>query len=125
MNDERNRQLAQVAKADDFVVGGKLISLLLSQLVENRHLAGVFANLFEAEGSEIYLRTAEDYVRTGAWLNFSTIIEAARARGETAIGYRLSSRSTEPPSYGIKLNPSKHNPLVLEPGDGIIVLAED
>lgn len=125
MNDERNRRLAQVTKADDFVVGGRLISLLLTQLAENHHLSTVFATLFDAAGSEIYLKPAENYVRVGAWVNFATVIEAARRRGETAIGYRQLGQSHEPPHYGVRLNPAKHDPLVLEHGDRIIVLAED
>jgi voltage-gated potassium channel Kch len=124
MNDERNRRLAQVTKADDFVVGGRLISLLLTQLAENHHLSSVFATLFDAAGSEIYLKPAENYVRVGEWVNFATVIEAARRRGETAIGYRLHAQSQEAPSYGVRLNPAKQNPLVLDPGDRIIVLAE-
>jgi voltage-gated potassium channel Kch len=125
MNDERNRRLAQVTKADDFVVGGRLISLLLTQLAENHHLGAVFANLFDPNGSELYLKPADSYVRLGEWINFATVIEAARQRGETAIGYRILTQSYEPPSYGVRLNPAKHNPLIFDRGDRVIVLAED
>jgi voltage-gated potassium channel Kch len=125
MNDERNRMLAQVTKADDFVVGGRLISLLLTQLAENHQLAAVFTSLFDPHGSEIYLKPAASYVRHGEWVNFATVIEAARLRGETAIGYRILTQSHEPPDYGVRLNPAKHNPLVFDEGDRVIVLAED
>jgi ion channel POLLUX/CASTOR len=125
MNDERNRRLAQVTKADDFVVGGRLISLLLTQLAENHHLASVFGNLFDPHGSEIYLKPADEYVQLGVWVNFATVIEAARRRGETAIGYRVLAEAQEPPDYGIKINPPKDAPLALDAGDRIIVLAED
>ncbi|HEV7758427.1 MAG TPA: hypothetical protein VGO78_05545 [Acidimicrobiales bacterium] len=125
MNDERNRQLAQVTKADDFVVGGRLISLLLTQLAENHHLATVFSELFDPRGSEIYLKPADGYVRPGEWVNFATVIEAARQRGETAIGYRVMAQSHEAPNYGVRLNPAKNNPLVFDHGDKVIVLAED
>ena len=125
MNDERNRMLAQVTKADDFVVGGRLISLLLTQLAENHHLAAIFGSLFDPSGSEIYLKPASSYVRLGEWLNFSTVIEAAARRGETAIGYRLLEESQEAPSYGVRLNPPKDQPLAFEHGDRVIVLAED
>ncbi|MFC4592069.1 CASTOR/POLLUX-related putative ion channel [Sphaerisporangium corydalis] len=124
MNDERNRLLAQVAEADDFVVGGKLVSLLLTQLAENRHLAQVFDQLFSHLGSEIYLKPAGDYVATGVPVNFVTVIEAARSRGETAIGYRRAGDSGTPPRYGVRLNPGKEAPLTLEPGDRVIVLSE-
>lgn len=125
MKDERNRRLAQMAKADDFVVGGHLISLLLTQLAENHHLATVFGQLFRAEGSEIYLKPADGYVRLGEWINFATVIHAASMRGETAIGYRLAAGSQRPPGFGVALNPPKHDPLILDRGDSIIVLADD
>jgi ion channel POLLUX/CASTOR len=125
MNDERNQRLAQVTKADDFVVGSKLISLLLTQLSENRHLSAVFGQLFDSEGSEIYLRPAEAYVALGKAIDFATVIESARRRGETAIGYRLSEEAQEAPSYGVRLNPSKTAQLSMKPGDRVIVLAED
>ncbi|MGS2588944.1 CASTOR/POLLUX-related putative ion channel [Streptomyces hebeiensis] len=125
MNDDANREVAQVTKADDFIVSTKVISLLLTQLTENRHLYAVFADLFDPEGSEIYLKPAASYLAPGAEANFATVIEAARQRGETAIGYRLKRHSDEPPLYGVHLNPSKTAPLTLCEGDSVVVLAED
>src|SRR5688572_21677657 len=80
MMDLRNRALAQVAKADDFIVSDKLVSLMLSQLSENKHLDGVFRTLFAAEGSEIYIRPMSDYIRPGTAVNFHTVVEAAARR---------------------------------------------
>lgn len=125
MNDERNQRLAQVTNADDFVVGSKLISLLLTQLSENRHLSAVFRQLFDAEGAEIYLRPAEEYVALGQPLDFATLIEAARLRGETAIGYRLVEDAQRAPAYGVRLNPAKNARFTMTRGDRVIVLAED
>jgi Trk K+ transport system NAD-binding subunit len=125
MNDEGNRNLAEVAKADDFVVSDRLISLLLTQLAENRHLAAVFAQLFDSGGSEIYLRPATDYVRTDGPVNFATVIESARRRGETAIGYRSVKDYDIPPLYGVVLNPDKSRPITFATGDRVIVLAEE
>ncbi|SHH85194.1 CASTOR/POLLUX-related putative ion channel [Streptomyces sp. 3214.6] len=124
MNDDANREIAQVTKADDFIVSTKVVSLLLTQLTENRHLYAVFTDLLEPEGSEIYLKPASNYLVAGAEANFATAIEAARRRGETAIGYRLARRGDEPPAYGIFLNPSRTQPLVLTAKDAVIVLAE-
>ncbi|MFB6717641.1 potassium transporter TrkA [Streptomyces sp. NPDC056237] len=124
MNDDGNREVAQVTKADDFIVSTKVISLLLTQLTENRHLHAVFTDLFNPEGSEIYIKPASDYVVPGAEANFATVIEAARRRGETAIGYRLARRGEEPPNYGIFLNPSKSAPLVFGSKDAVVVFAE-
>ncbi|HEY0068837.1 MAG TPA: NAD-binding protein, partial [Chloroflexia bacterium] len=93
MLDDRNRKLAEVTQADDFIVSDKLISLMLSQISENKDLGEVFADLFNADGSEIYLKPAADYVKTGHPVNFYTVVEAARRRGEVAIGYRIMAKS--------------------------------
>jgi hypothetical protein len=117
--------LAQVTKADDFVVGGRLISLLLTQLAENHHLGAVFGTLFDPRGSEVYLKPAGSYVRPGEWVNFATVIEGARQKNETAIGYRVVAESQVAPTFGVHLNPSKDERFALAAGDCVIVLAED
>ncbi|MER5628609.1 potassium transporter TrkA [Streptosporangium sp. NPDC002544] len=125
MNDDGNREVAQVTKADDFIVSTKLISLLLTQMAENKHLNAVFTHLFEPDGSEIYLKPSSDYLIPGKEANFATVVEAARRRGETAIGYRLKRHGEEAPSYGVLLNPPKSDPLTLAQDDSVIVLAEN
>jgi ion channel POLLUX/CASTOR len=124
ITDDANRGLAQVTRADDFVVSTKMISLLLAQLSRNPKLSDVFHELFDPRGSDIYLKPAGDYLVPGVTGNFATVIEAARRRGETAIGYRRDVDVYSPPAYGVVLNPDKAAPLALGPGDRVIVLAE-
>ncbi|MFI7612795.1 potassium transporter TrkA [Nonomuraea terrae] len=124
MHDENNRALAEVTEADDIVISDTVIGLLLAQLAENRHLADVFGYLFDSRGSEIYPRPAGDYVKTDTKVTFSTIVESARRRGETAIGYRDAAGRNEPPHYGIVLNSDKSETIVLGEKDSVIVLAE-
>ena len=88
MLDVRNRALAEVTHADDFIVSDRLVSLLMAQVAENAHLNAVFADLFDPDGSEIYLRRASDYVTPGVEVSFATVVASARRRGEVAIGYR-------------------------------------
>ncbi len=126
MMDIKNRALAQVAQADDFIVSDKLASLMLSQLSENKALDKVFRQLFSAEGSEIYIRPMSQYLRPGAEVDFHTVIEAAAQRGETALGYRLVAQANDPAQgYGVKVNPKKSLKLRFAAADQIIVLAED
>ncbi len=127
MLDDRNRELAQVTKVDDVIVSDQVISLLLSQISENRHLAGVFTELFEADGSEVYLRDAEGYVEAGTTTSFATFVAAAAQRGETAIGYRHADPADAPgaPADGVRVNPRKSSELTVRAGDRLIVLAED
>lgn len=126
MLDDANRELAEVARADDLIVSDKLVALMLTQISENRGLAEVFAMLFQAEGSEVYLRPAELYLRLDEPVNFYTALEAARRRGETAIGYRIGEHAhNSHQSYGVRLNPEKSELITFGPEDRLIVLAED
>jgi voltage-gated potassium channel Kch len=126
MLDTRNRALAEVTKADDFIVSDKLVSLMLAQISENKKLNAVFADLFAPEGSEIYLKLASNYVRIGVPVNFYTVAEAARQRGEVALGYRLKAHATDAArAYGVVVNPTKSAPVTFAEWDRVIVLAED
>lgn len=126
MLDDRNREIAEVTKADDFIVSDKLISLALSQLSENRKLAKVFDTLFDSEGSEVYLKPAARFIRPGESVDFYAVLEAARRRGETAIGYRVAAQAFDSSNnYGVRLNPLKTDPIAFAEGDKVIVLAEN
>lgn len=125
MLDLRNRQLAEVARVDDFVVSEHLVSLLTTQLAENPALGAVFADLFDPAGSEIYLKPITEYVKIGQPVNFYTLVEAARRRGETALGYRLLAEAGDSEkAYGVHTNPKKSERVTFAEGDRLIVLAE-
>lgn len=125
MLDLRNCELAQITRADDFIVSDKLISLLITQVAENKGLMRVFDSLFSADGSEIYLKPAQNYVKTGVPTNFYTVLDSARRRNETAIGYRLMAQAEDVNhTYGVHLNPIKTADFVLTDKDYVIVIAE-
>ncbi|MBU1348219.1 MAG: hypothetical protein KKA16_14865 [Alphaproteobacteria bacterium] len=128
MIDIRNRELAEVTRADDFVVSNKLVSLMLAQASENEYLSSIFDDLLDEDGSEIYMRPVGDYVDLALPVNFYTIAEAARQRGETAIGYRRKRESADDDGRnmgGVVVNPNKAEALEYLPEDRVIVLAED
>ncbi len=126
MLDIRNRNLAEVSQADDFIVSDKLISLMMAQVSENKALNSVFQDIFDPEGSEIYLKPVDAYIETGKPVSFYTILEAARRKNETAIGYRLSADARHAAaSYGIHLNPDKNAKVIFSDHDKVIVLAND
>ena len=125
MLDDKNRQLAESAEADDFIVSDQLIGLMMSQIAENSDLADVFSYLFSSEGSEISLHPASWYVKLGETVDMHVLIEAAAKRGETAIGYRKAElESSQQNAYGVALNPEKVRRFKLVEGDKVIVLAE-
>ncbi len=124
MNDERNQALAEVTRADDFVVSDRLISLMVAQISENRGLAAVFDELFSPEGAELYLRPAADYISTGKPMSFYTVVESIRRRSETAVGFRRASESSdEGLQYGVHLNPKGTDVFTFADDDQLIVLA--
>ena len=126
MLDIRNRRLAQVAKVNDFIVSDTIISLLIAQVSENNILNAVFEDIFDADGSEIYLKPAESYVRLQEDVSFYAVVEAARRRGETAFGYKIAAESeSETIPGGIHVNPPKPTAIRFAQGDCIIVAAED
>jgi hypothetical protein len=123
--DVRNRELAEVTHADDFIVSNKLTSLMLAQVSENKELNAVFADLFDPEGSEVYLKPAGDYVELGQPVNFYTLVEAARRRNEVAIGYRqMAYADNAAKVYGVVVNPDKSKAVTFAKDDRIVVLAE-
>ena len=121
-----NQDLASVAEADDFIVSNTLVSLLLAQVAENRHLARVFEDLFTPGGHEIYLKPARDYVSLDTQLPYQAVVEAALRRGEIALGIRrAASARDEAAAFGVVVNPAKDSKLTLTGADRVIVLSDD
>jgi voltage-gated potassium channel Kch len=125
MLDVKNLELAEVTKADDFIISDRFISLLLSQISERKELSSVFEEIFNNRGSEIYLKPAQNFVELNKKVNFYTIVESARIRNEVAIGYRIGKDSqNHHTNYGIVLNPHKLEMRSYSLEDKIIVLSE-
>jgi len=126
MLDDRNRKLAEVTKADDFIVSDNLMSLMMSQISENPELGALYNGLFAAEGAEVYLRPVEWYVALDTPVDFYTVAAGAAQRGETAIGFRdVTPTGAGDGQAAIRINPPKAEPHTYSAGDRIIVFAED
>ncbi|MGE3303365.1 MAG: hypothetical protein AB7M12_09650 [Hyphomonadaceae bacterium] len=120
--DVRNRELAAVTRADDFVVSHRLVSLMLAQAAESRYVSAIFDELLNEEGSEIYMRPAANLVALDTEVDFYTVTEAALRRGETAIGYPDGAPGAE---KAVVLNPPKSRRRRYGAQDRIVVLAEE
>lgn len=127
MIDVRNRELAEVTRAEDFVVSNKLVSLMLAQASENDTMAAIFGELLDEEGSEIYMRPVSDYVALDRPVNFFTLAYAAMRRGEIAIGYRRQREDDEDERNlgGVVVNPPRSHRISYDETDMLIVLASD
>ena len=109
MLDLRNRALAEVARADDFIVSDRLVSLMIAQVAETKHLNAVFADLFDAEGSEIYLKPAGDYVaaRPGGAVRRGRRGGAAARRDRVRLSDRGARRAMPRRPTASSVNPAK------------------
>jgi ion channel POLLUX/CASTOR len=128
MIDVRNRELAEATRTDDFVVSNKLVSLMLAQASENENLSAIFEELLDERGPEIYMRSMAHYAELGRSVNFFTLTEACRRRGEIAIGYVRKRDSGEPDARnmgGVVVNPRKSEAVSFSEGDRLIVIARD
>jgi Trk K+ transport system NAD-binding subunit len=124
--DVRNRDLAEVTSADDVIISERLVALVMTQIAENKDVVPIFVDFLSPTGNEIYLKPAGDYVAPGLPVNFYTVLEAARRKGETALGYRLLAEASQPEqSFGVHLNPSKGELITLSEDDRVIVIATD
>lgn len=124
MLDERNRHLAQVAKADDYVVSDQLVSMVLAQMAQNPEIKPVFDELLDAEGSEVHIRPAADYVALDRPVTYATVVEAAVRRRECAIGYRLDALKNDAArNHGVTLNPRRGDRVLFGARDSVVVVA--
>ncbi len=116
-----NQKLAKVANVDDFVIGSTITNLIITQVSENRKLALLFEDLLDADGSELYMKKASRYVKTGVETDFYTITEIAKKKNEIAVGYKKVTEN------GIQVitNPKKSEKISFQDKDYLIVIAED
>lgn len=122
--DPNDVELGGPTQGNDFIVSQKLIGLLMAQLSESPHLAEVFADLFDSDGSVVALHPVDRYLAYGTH-TFDDVIAAARDCGVVAIGYRAASAANDPKSIGegIRVNPTKSQHITFAPGDMIVVIA--
>jgi len=97
---------------------------MLAQAAESEFTSAIFTELLDEAGSEVYMRPVETMIGIDRPVDFITIIEAARRRGETAFGYCRPRGDAANPS-GVTLNPPKTQAVDFRTGDYIVVLAQD
>ena len=122
--DGRKAEIARVAAVDDLVVSDNLAALLIAQVSENPALAPVFEDLFDADGASLSVRDIALYAPVGKEVSYAQLVANARAKGESAIGYRSAVKSAGDAAAGVKLNPSKEAMFTPQKGDSLIVVAD-
>ena len=117
-----NQELAEIAEVNDFVISSNITSLIVTQICQERKLKSIFEELLREEGSEIYVRPAGCYIKTGEKTDIYTACEAAARQGEVLIGYR---RTDNTGAMEIVTNPPKSSEVLFEEQDAFVVIAAD
>ncbi|MEZ4978350.1 MAG: hypothetical protein R2772_03550 [Chitinophagales bacterium] len=122
-----NQDLIIQTDVDDFIISNKLITMILAQLSEEPKIKKLYDDIFQEDGSEIYVKPASLYFKEfPVRCDFASILGQARKRDEICLGYRIASLSKDADeNFGVKLNPAKDAIIELESNDFLVVLAED
>jgi hypothetical protein len=121
----KNRELAATTEIHDIVISNEMVSMVIAQVTNEPRVRPVLEDLFQSEGSEIYLKDLALYAPVGQPITFEQLVLTAMKRGELALGVQITSNDPAT-RYGIRLNPAdRRTPFAPRPGDRLVVLAED
>ena len=125
--DSANQSLISEAGVKDFIISNRLISMLFAQMSEEVDIKRVYDNLFEEDGSEIYLKPIATYFQTiPEQVTFADCMAIAQKRKEICLGIKIKAKEGNvSDNFGVKLIPEKNTTYSLQPDDCLIVLSED
>ncbi len=125
--DPKNRELAATTEINDIVISNEMVSMVLAQITYEPRVRAVLEDLFQSEGSEIYLKDISLYAPPGQQVTFEYLMLAAKARNELALGVQVYVDDASK-RFGLYLNPSpalRVAAFTPKAGDRLVVLAED
>ncbi|MEU6449520.1 NAD-binding lipoprotein [Streptomyces sp. NPDC046979] len=119
LSDHRSRALAPLGPRSAAVVRAELTALVMTRISHAPAMTSLFEELFASRGGALALHPASRYVLTGREASFATVVAAALARGECAIGYRphASGRLDD-----VRLAPRKSERRVWTDADEVLVV---
>lgn len=122
-----NLELISATGANDAIISTKMVSKILAQVAQEPDILAVYDEIFQEDGSEIYLKPLDLYLQDAPKsLSFADLIAIAQQRDEICLGYRSKALKQDvEQNFGIILNPAKDTPIDVGDIDHIIVIAED
>ena len=125
--DSQNDALVAKAGVQDVIISNRLVSMIMAQISESREIEKVYDDIFQEDGSEIYLKPASLYFDTfPAHVAFADMMGIAQKRGEVCIGVKVKAlENNKESNNGITLIPEKNTTYALRAEDSFVVLAED
>lgn len=125
--DSQNDALVAKAGVQDVIISNRLVSMIMAQISESRDIEKVYDDIFQENGSEIYLKPAKLYFeKLPMPVTFADMMANAQKRSEVCIGVKIKALETNKESNnGITLIPEKNTTYDLREDDSLVVLAED
>jgi len=125
--DSQNDELVAKAGVKDVIISNRLVSMIMAQISESRDIEKVYDDIFQEDGSEIYLKPAHLYFNAlPVEVTFADLMGLAQKRGEICIGVKNKSlENSKDDNNGIQLIPEKNTRFELHAEDSLVVLSED
>ncbi|MEL1232146.1 MAG: hypothetical protein VXA26_12615, partial [Candidatus Neomarinimicrobiota bacterium] len=128
--DSENIDIILNSGVEDFMVSNQFVSQIMAQVSEEPMALDVYDDLFQAEGSELYIKPASYYFdfedRETITIPYGECVQAAKLRNEVILGLQIhANQKSKKDRFGIVLIPSKEEEFTLSSKDGLIALAED
>jgi ion channel POLLUX/CASTOR len=122
-----NQDLLIQTDVDDFITSNKLTTMVLAQLSEEPKLQKLYDDIFQQQGSEIYVKSAKLYFNHfPAYVNLVDLVKLAEQRNEICLGIRKGDElHNSNNNFGVKLNIPKQEQIEITEYDFLVVLAED
>jgi ion channel POLLUX/CASTOR len=115
---ESNVNIINNVSIDDFMISDLLISRIVTLVAENRKVLNVINDLVTEEGSELYLKRAQEYVPLDQSVNCASLVAATAKKNQLFIGYKLHKQSPV-------INPKLDSSIKFGANDSLIVVSED
>ncbi len=126
--DSSNQELINQAGVNDFLISNRMVSMIFAQLSEQPDIRRVYDDLFQEDGSEIYVKPASLYFdELPVTCRFGDLLALAQKRdAEVCLGYKIQALENElDENHGVSLVPPKDTEVTLRRGDALVVVAED
>jgi hypothetical protein len=128
--DSSNQALISRAGVNDFIISNRMVSMMFAQISEEPGIQDVYDDLFQEDGSEIYIKPAHLYFPAEAFpltCTFGDLMAHARKRDtEICLGIKIKADEDDmDANFGVQLIPAKDRVYTLNADDSLVVLAED
>lgn len=125
--DSQNYPLVARAGVKDVIISNRLVSMIMAQISESRDIQKVYDDIFQEDGSEIYLKPAALYFKSFPMeVTFADMMNIAQKREEICLGIKIQSQEMDnSANNGVQLIPEKSTVFTLNADDSLVVLAED